>query len=184
MSQHLRNFTRGIFAFDAVVQRVPPDLWGAQTPCAEWNAKQLVEHQCSVLNGVATIAETGEMAAPTPSPDNDDVVAMWNECRDRLLAALDVQGVLARQGPFWFRAADVDELCAAVLWDPVTHAWDLATAVGIDHGLSDDLLQVTVETVEPRVAMLADSGRTAEPIEVGADATTLERYLAMVGRSA
>jgi len=182
MSQHLRNFTRGLYAFDAVVQRVPSELWGAQTPCAEWNAKELVEHQCSVLNGVATIAETGQMAAPTPSPDNDDAVAMWNECRERLLGALDSQGVLAQQGPFWFRAADVDELCAAVLWDPVTHAWDLATAVGIDHGLSDDLLAATMSTVEPRAAMLSDSGRTAEAIEVSEDAPMLERYLAMVGR--
>lgn len=184
MSQHLRTFTRGIYAFDAVVQRVPSDQWGAQTPCPEWNAKQLVEHQCSVLNGVATIAETGQMTAPTPSPDSDDAVAMWNECRDRLLGALDTQGVLAQAGPFWFRAADVDELCAAVTWDPVTHAWDLATATGIAHGLADDLVELTIATVEPRSGMLSDSGRTGPAIEAGADATTLERYLAMVGRTA
>ena len=183
MSDNLRAFTKGIYAFDAVVQRTPADKWGAQTPCSEWNAKQLVEHQCSVLNGVATIAETGEMAAPTPSADNDDPVAMWNECRDRILAALDVQGVLAQEGPFWFRAATVDDLCSAVTWDPVTHAWDLATAAGIDHGLSDALLTSTMATIEPRMEMLAKSERTAPAIDVGADASVLERYLAMVGRS-
>ncbi len=183
MSQHLRLFTRGIYAFDAVVQRVPSDQWGAQTPCTEWNAAQLVEHQCSVLNGVATIAETGQMAAPTPSPDNDDPVAMWNECRDRLLGALDHQGVLAQAGPFWFRTANVDELCAAVLWDPVTHTWDLATAVGVDHALADDLIEATMATVEPRAVMLAESGRTAAAIDVDPDALVLERFLALVGRT-
>lgn len=182
MSQHLRLFTRGVYAFDAVVHRVPSDQWGAQTPCTEWNAKQLLEHQCSVLNGVATIAETGQMAAPSPSPDNDDPVAMWSQCRDRLLGALDHQGVLAQPGPFWFRTADVDELCAAVAWDPVTHAWDLATAVGIDHGLADDLIEATMATVEPRAAMLAESGRTAQAIDVAADAPPLSRFLALVGR--
>lgn len=182
MSQHLRLFTRGVYAFDAVVHRVPSDHWGAQTPCTEWNAKQLLEHQCSVLNGVATIAETGQMAAPSPSPDNDDPVAMWSQCRDRLLGALDHQGVLAQPGPFWFRTADVDELCAAVAWDPVTHAWDLATAVGIDHGLADDLIEATMATVEPRAAMLAESGRTAQAIDVAADAPPLSRFLALVGR--
>ena len=183
MSENLRTFTQAIYAFDAVVRRVPSDRWDAQTPCDDWNASQLVEHQCAVLNGVATIAETGEMAAPTPSPDNDDPVAMWDECRSRLLAALDTQGALHQEGPFWFRAATVDDLCAAVTWDPVTHAWDLAVAVGIDHGLSDQLLERTMATVEPRMAMLSESGRTAAPIEVGPDASTIERYLAMVGRS-
>jgi uncharacterized protein (TIGR03086 family) len=183
MSENLRAFTRAIYAFDAVVQRVPADRWDAQTPCDDWNAKQLVEHQCSVLNGVATIAETGQMAAPTPSPDSDDPTVTWSECRDRLLAALDVQGALAQEGPFWFRAATVDDLCAAVTWDPVTHAWDLATATGIDHGLADDLVEWTIATVEPRVEMLSESGRTGPPIEVDANAPTLDRYLALVGRT-
>ena len=183
MSQQLRTFTRGIYAFDAVVQRVPADKWTAQTPCPDWNATQLVEHQCAVLNGVAAMAETGEMAAPTPSPENDPA-GMWAECRNRVLAALDTKGALAQEGPFWFKAATIDDVCGAVLWDPVTHAWDLAAAAGVDHGLSDDLLEATLATVEPRMEMLAKSERTAAAIEVGADASPLQRYLAAVGRTA
>ena len=183
MSEQLRNFTRGIYALDAVVQRVHGDQWGAQTPCPDWNAAQLIEHQCAVLNGVATMAETGEMAPPTPSADSDPVT-MWNECRDRVLKALDTKGTLAQEGPFWFKAATIDDVCGAVLWDPVTHAWDLATATGIDHGLSDELLETTLATVEPRIDMLAKSERTAPAIEVDGDAPVLHRYLAAVGRSA
>lgn len=182
MSENLRNFTRGIYAFDAVVQRVPADQWGAQTPCPDWNAAELVGHQVAVLNGVATMAETGEMAAPTPS-EGDDPVAMWNNCRDRVLSALDTQGALGQEGPFWFKAATIDDVCAMVLWDPVTHAWDLATAAGIDHGLDDALLETTLATVEPRMEMLAKSERTAPAVEVADDASTLTRYLAAVGRS-
>ncbi len=183
MSEQLRTFTRGIYAFDAVVQRVPAGKWGAQTPCPDWNATQLVEHQCAVLNGVAAMAETGEMAAPNPSAANDPA-AMWNECRDRLLTALDTKGALAQEGPFWFKAATIDDVCGAVLWDPVTHAWDLATAAGIEHGLSDDLLEATLATVEPRTEMLAKSERTAPALEVDAGASPLQRYLAAVGRNA
>jgi len=182
MSKQLRTFTRGIYAFDAVVQRVPADKWTAQTPCPDWTAAQLVEHQCAVLNGVATMAETGEMAAPTPSADNDPVT-MWNECRDRVLGALDTKGALGQEGPFWFKAATIDDVCGAVLWDPVTHAWDLATAVGIDHGLSDDLLDATLSTVQPRMEMLVKSERTAADLDDGADASALQRYLAAVGRT-
>lgn len=183
MSESLRTFTRGVYAFDAVVQRMPSERWNEPTPCSEWNAKQLVEHQCAVLNGVATIAQTGQMARPTPSPDNDDPVATWNECRDRLLAALDHPGVLAQRGPFWFGAETVDDLCAAVNWDPVTHAWDLAQAGGIHHGLSDGLLAATFADVEPRIGMLAESGRTAPALEVPMNSNMLDRYLGLVGRS-
>ena len=182
MSENLRQFTRGVYAFDAVVQRVPADAWGAGTPCPDWNATELVEHQCAVLNGVAAMAETGEMAPPTPSAAAEPV-AMWNQCRDRLLAALDTKGALAQEGPFWFKAATIDDVCGAVLWDPVTHAWDLATAVGVDHGLADDLLEATLATVEPRMEMLAKSERTAPALDVADDASALERYLAAVGRS-
>ena len=182
MSEQLRSFTRGIYAFDAVVQRVPDDQWEAQTPCPDWNATQLVEHQCAVLNGVATMAESGEMAAPTPSAANAPA-DMWNECRDRLLAALDTQGALGQEGPFWFKAATIDDVCGAVLWDPVTHAWDLASAAGIDHGLSDDLLEATLATVEPRADMLVKSERTGPAVEVDASASILHRYLAAVGRT-
>lgn len=183
MSEQLRTFTRGIYAFDAVVQRVPADKWTAQSPCPDWNAAQLVEHQCAVLNGVSTMAETGEMAAPTPSADAEPA-AMWSACRDRLLTALDTKGALAQEGPFWFKAATIDDVCGAVLWDPVTHAWDLATAAGIAHGLSDDLLEATLVTVEPRGEMLVKSKRIAATLDVDGDASALQRYLAAVGRSA
>lgn len=183
MSENLRRFTQAIYAFDAVVQRMPSDAWDRPTPCAEWDAAALVDHQCAVLNGVAEIARTGAMAAPTPSPPGQDPVATWTTCRDELLSALDRQGALQQTGPFWFRAATVDELTAMVTWDPVTHAWDLATAGAIDHGLSPELIEATIATVEPRIDMLAESGRTAAALDVPDDADALTRYLAMVGRN-
>lgn len=183
MSQNLRFFTQAVYAFDAVVQRYPAERWEAETPCTGWNAKQLVEHQCAVLNGVAEIARKGAMVGPTPSPESADPVGTWNTCRDALLEALDTQGALVQEGPFWFGAADVDALVEAVAWDPVTHAWDLASAGGIDHGLSPALVDATMDTVVPRIEMLSESGRTAAAVEVADDAPVLDRYLALVGRT-
>ena len=184
MSQNLRNFTQAVFAFDAVVQRMPSDKWDAPTPCEEWNAKELVEHQCAVLNGVATIAQTGQMARPTPSPESDDPVATWTVCRENVLSSLDRHGVLSQVGPFWFGAADVDGLVAAVQWDPMTHAWDLAQAGGIDHGLDEGLVQSTMSIVEPQIGMLSETGRTQPSIGAADDSSPLNRYLALVGRTA
>lgn len=184
MSQNSRNFVQAVLAFDAVVQRVDPSAWGNATPCEGWDARDLVEHQCTVLNGVSAIAETGEMASPTPPADMSDPTATWNETRDRVIAAIDRQGVLAQEGPFWFRTPTVDDLIGTVMWDAVAHTWDLATAVGEKPGLDDALVQASYDVVAPLSNMMVESGRTAAPIEVPDDAPILTRYLALVGRRA
>jgi hypothetical protein len=33
MSTNLQNYTKALYGFDAVVQRVPSDRWDADTPC-------------------------------------------------------------------------------------------------------------------------------------------------------
>ena len=184
MSQNLRNFVQAVYAFDAVVQRTDASAWKNETPCDGWNASDLVQHQCAVLNGVATVAATGQMAAPTPPDDMSDPQAVWAQTRNALLTVLDTQGVLSQSGPFWFDAATVDDMIGIVLWDVATHTWDLAQAVGEDHVLSDVLLQACYDVIEPMSDMLVESGRTGPVIEVPADAPILDRYLALVGRRA
>jgi uncharacterized protein (TIGR03086 family) len=182
MSQNSRNFVRAVHAFDAVVQRTDVSAWQNATPCEGWTAIDLLEHQCAVLNGVAAVASSGQMAAPTPPVDMSDPQAAWRETRDTLLTALDQQGVLGKQGPFWFNAATVDEMIGIVMWDAVTHAWDLAQAVGQDHALDDALVQACYDVVAPMSDMLVDSGRTGPVVPVADDAPILDRYLGLVGR--
>ena len=56
MSDNLRLFTQAVYAFDAVVRRTADDQWSAATPCEGWDARDLLQHQCAVLNGVAAMA--------------------------------------------------------------------------------------------------------------------------------
>ncbi len=184
MSQNSRNFTQAVLAFDAVVQRTSADAWQNDTCCDGWNAAQLVEHQCAVLNGVAAMANSGEMAKPTPPADMSDPQAAWAETRDSVLASIDRQGALAQQGPFWFNAATIDDTIGVVLWDAVTHTWDLAQAVGQDHALDDALVQAAYDVVAPMSDMLVETQRTGPVIEVASDAPILDRYLGLVGRQA
>lgn len=184
MSQNSRDFVQAVHAFDAVVRRTDATSWKNETPCDGWTALDLLEHQCAVLNGVTAVANTGQMAAPMPPADMSDPQAAWSETRDKLLASLDRQGALAQQGPFWFNAATVDDMIGVVMWDAATHAWDLAQAVGQDHGLDDALVQACYDVIAPMSDMLVESGRTGPVVEVAADAPILDRYLGLVGRQA
>ena len=182
MSENLRNFTTAVYGFDAVVQRMPADQWDADCACDGWSARDLVQHQCAVLNGVAAVASTGAMAAPTPPEDVSDPVATWNATRDGVLAALDGQGVLAQEGPFWFNAPTVDEMIGIVQWDPLAHSWDLAQTCGLDACSDEGGAAVSLGRIQSMQPMLTESGRTAEPVEVGADASIVDQFLAATGR--
>lgn len=184
MSENLRNFTAAVYGFDAVVQRMPAEAWDAASACDGWSGRELLEHQCAVLNGVAAIGSSGQMARPTPSEDMSDPVAAWNQCRDELLSTLDKPGVLNQQGPFWFDAATVDDLIGVVQWDPLAHAWDLAQTCGIEPCLNEAVAASSLATIEAIQPMLIESGRIGQPVEVPSDAPASVRFLGATGRSA
>lgn len=182
MSKNLRQFTKAVYAFDAVVNRVDDSAWGNQTPCEEWDARALVEHQCAVLRGVTDVAKSGAMARPNPPEDMSDPAAAWGETRDNVLDALDSAGTLGQQGPFWFDAATVDDMIGIVTWDPLVHSWDLAKATGQDAAMDEALVRTSLATVQPMSPMLAESGRTAEAVATES-ANIIDQYLALVGRN-
>lgn len=182
MSANLRLFTRAVYAFDAVVRRVDEERWDSPSPCPGWSAADVVHHQCAVLQGVIDMARSGRPARPRAPEVGGGPARMWDVVRDDLLDSLDHLGVLHQTGPFWFDAATIDELVALVAWDPTTHAWDLAVATGVDHGLADDLLEAIEPTVVARLDGLVASNRIAPPLEAADDASVLERYLGLVGR--
>lgn len=183
MSQNLQHFTAAVYAFDAVVQRMPADSWDADSACEGWTARDLLQHQCAVLNGVAQIARTGAMAKPTPPEDVSNPTATWNECRTELLDALDQEGAINQAGPFWFDAATVDDLIGVVQWDPLAHSWDLAHAAGLAAPLPESATAASLARIESMQPMLTETGRTAEPVACPADASVGDRFLAATGRN-
>jgi uncharacterized protein (TIGR03086 family) len=182
MSENLRNFTKAIYGMDAVVQRVPADAWDNDSPCEGWTARDVVGHQAGVLNGVAQIARTGEMAMPAPPDDVSDPLAVWAEARDGVLEALDAKGVLNQEGTFWFGPMSVDGLIGAVQWDPLTHAWDISKATGVEAVIDAGLAQQSHDRISAMRDGLAKMGLVGEQVLVSDDADIVSRYLGLVGR--
>lgn len=183
MSENLRNFTKAVYGMDAVVRRVPTDRWDDASPCDGWSARDVVVHQVGVLRGLAEIVRTGELAVPATPDDSSDPLALWSEARDEVIEALDRDGALQHHGRYWFGEMTVDELVGVVQWDPLTHAWDVATATGIEAHLDPDLAQRSHDTIAPMREVLAKRKLVSpEPVDVGPDADAVSRYLGMVGR--
>lgn len=182
MSENLRHYITAIYGFDAVIRRVPDDGWDAASPCEGWTARDVVLHQIGVFDAVASMARTGELARPAPPESVEDLVAAWTESRDGLLESLDHPDVLRRRGPYWFGAMTIDNLLGVVMYDPLAHAWDVATAVGIDHHCSEGVATAALVRIEEISATLREFGLIGEPVEVPAESDALTRFLGLVGR--
>jgi uncharacterized protein (TIGR03086 family) len=182
MSTNLRNYTKALYGFDAVVQRVPADGWDAESPCDGWSARDVVVHACGVMQAVASMARTGENVLPATPDPVEDVVELWNTTRDDLLEALDHPHVLNRVGNYWFGEGTIDDILAFSVWDQLGHSWDVASAVGLDSHASDDVAAASLAVISANADLLRQMGLMAEPVDVPADAPAMERFLGLIGR--
>lgn len=181
MSKNLRNYTKALYGFDAVIQRVPADAWDADSPCEGWCARDVVAHAAGVMNAIEQMARTGEVAMPE-MPDTGDPVGLWNASRDSLLEALDQPNVIGRVGNYWFGEGTIDDILAFSVWDPLGHAWDVATATGQQVIALDDVAEASGAVIGASADMIRGMGLMGDPVEVPADASAYTRFLGLIGR--
>jgi uncharacterized protein (TIGR03086 family) len=182
MSTNLQNYTKALYGFDAVVQRVPSDRWDADTPCDGWCARDVVTHAAGVIDAVAEMARTGEVAMPEMPDADDDPVGLWNASLKSLLEALDQPGVIGKVGNYWFGESTIDDVLAFTTWDPLGHSWDLAKATGLDAHASNDVAEAMIASIEPNAEMMRSMGLMGQPVEVPSDADAMTRFLGLIGR--
>jgi uncharacterized protein (TIGR03086 family) len=207
MSDNLLAYIKGLFCFDAVVQRTDPAHWDDPSPCEQWTARGVVDHNVRVCFMIAEMARGNpaavpegaiERGRPAPSRDgfvlaphlaqifvrnDDDPVAVWQRMRDDVLEALDHPGALQTEARSPWGHRTVDEFLGLAFYDPLVHAWDLAKAVGQSPVLDATLAQRALEH-------LTEFGKHKElrqPISLAAPIVTtaqdpVSRLIAFTGR--
>ncbi len=181
MTDILTNFKRAVALFDTVVAAVPDDAWDNSTPCADWNARELLRHQCGVLDALAETAQTEQISRPQMAEETDDPPARWAQTRDGVLAAVD-QADLSREDSYWFGPMSFEAFVTMVQWDPLTHSWDLAQASGVDVELPEDLCEISLASVKSLGEVARKWKLIGEEVPVAADAPMSHRFLGYVGR--
>lgn len=183
MSENLQKFVMGAHTLRSVATRVPSDAWDRPSCCEGWTAREVAGHASWVLQNVAASVGAGEPPAEQPEADvaGADPAATVRASVDRCLAALDQQGVLNTVAPTPFGEMPVDTFIGILAVDPLTHAWDIADAVGIDSGIDEDTARAARESLVPLNEALRASGRFGPAHEPTGD-TELERFVAYAGR--
>ena len=162
-----------------VLHPIANDDWSKQTPCREFDIAKLTDH---LMNSITVIG--GAAGAEPPERDSADSVE-----RQIIAAARPALDAWHRRGldgtvKFGDNEAPARVMAGILPLEFLVHAWDYAAATGRDvtapDSLSDYVLGLAHTIITPQ-------GRTTvgfdDPIEVPADASSLDRLIAYTGRN-
>ncbi|MFD9861916.1 TIGR03086 family metal-binding protein [Streptomyces alboflavus] len=174
-----------------VVRNIPDDRLGARTPCAEYDARALVNHLFHVVVQFQELAakRNADFGGDTPDyvAEGDDWRERFAAQTERLVAAWSAPG--ADEGTTGAMNMPARTVGSMVLLDLTVHAWDLARATGQEYGTGEAPASGVPDVVDTLRAAVADLGPTAramgvfgEPVPVREDASDFDRLLAATGR--
>jgi uncharacterized protein (TIGR03086 family) len=168
--------------FDAAVKAVPSDQWGAQSPCEQWTARDVVTHVVQNHRGIIANVRGGES---DPLGADEDPKQAWENARRAMSEIIGDPEAVATEidGPTGKMPAGqiIGQFTAM---DLLVHTWDLARTIGADERLDEESVDQAYEALKPMDALIRQPfvfGPKLEP-PMGADVQT--EFLYFLGRRA
>lgn len=174
-----------------LVAQVGPEQWDIPTPCAEWSIRTLVGHLIAgrqvyreLLKGVPPATLRPMLERQSEAAGTDPVSGCESAVRS-VRAAFAEPGALERTVHHRIGDMPGSELLVQLIGDCVVHSWDVATAIGVDPGLDEQLVKFAYGFYASRAqsGILYVNGWFAAPTRpLPEGATPLERLIHLVGR--
>jgi uncharacterized protein (TIGR03086 family) len=165
----------------AVLERVlrsltPADL-GTQTPCADYNVGQLLDHLAGSITGIgrALGASVADDAAKAPEARIADLAQPVLEAfyRRGLEGTVDMG----------FAELPATMVASILNLEFLVHAWDFSKALGADLSVSDALTDYVEVLAQQTISDQVRAGGSFAPArQVAESASSLERLVAFTGR--
>ncbi len=179
---------RSLLILDKIVAVMTPADLTRPTPCAGWTLADLLRHQVSENHGFATAARQGSAPDWDGGELGDDPFGAYTASVNDFLDAFADDAVYERQlalGTGGSIGVVPGRIAAHMhLVDTVAHGWDLARTVGLPYEPDPEALQASLMAAERIPTEARDErGTFAAVVEVPADASDLDRFLALLGRS-
>ncbi|MEP7765562.1 maleylpyruvate isomerase family mycothiol-dependent enzyme [Sanguibacter sp. 25GB23B1] len=169
---------------DAVAAGAPDagDAWSRPSPCEGWAARDVVRHLVETQRDF--LARHDLDAGDAPDIDRDPAAA-WTEHSRRVLDVLADPAVPATAFDGHFGPTTIgDTFSQFYVWDMIVHRWDVATAAGLDAGLTDAELDAIDSGAESFGEALHMDGICKPAVDVDPTADRATRALARLGRRA
>lgn len=169
-------------ALGGVVTQIGAGQLDEPTPCTDFTVRGVLEHMIAGATGFAA-AFRGE---PAPSANGDgsaDPVGRFGEAMTGLVDAVRSPGALDRTIAAPFGDVPGQTFARFVVLDGLVHGWDLAIATGRPYQPPVTLVaEVDAFAREAIVPAMREADMFAAPVEAPADATPIERLVALTGR--
>jgi uncharacterized protein (TIGR03086 family) len=178
---------RALDATGRIVDGVAAYGWHAATPCAEWDARGLVNHLvagnlwAAELAAGATIEGVGSRLDGDLLGDNPP--AAYAASASAAAAVFRRPGALDAPCAVSYGPVPGSVYAGHRFLDVLVHGWDLAAATGQDYELDPQLMEACQQIIEPQLDGFRSAGALAPPVAVPADASAQTRFLALLGRS-
>ena len=128
--------------FDATVRQVRDDQWALPTPCAEWDARALVNHLVGEARWTAPLLAGQTIAQVGDRFDGDllgsDPRAAWAAAYDEAVDAADRAKSEERIVHLSFGDTPAEEYLRQLTADYLVHSWDLAVTIGAPDRLDSE----------------------------------------------
>jgi uncharacterized protein (TIGR03086 family) len=167
-------------AFEAKVAAVPPDAWSNQSPCDEWDARQLVGHVIDVHQMMLKPLDRTLSDAP---PVEDDPLGAFKSARADVEAVLDDPALAGTEYDGQFGKSKVENTIDQFMaFDLVVHGWDLARATGQDETIDPVEVDRTWDAAQGFGENMRKYGVTGPVVDVPDGASKQDRLLGLLGR--
>ena len=170
-----------------VIGGVGADRWHAATPCADWDARALVNHLVAGNLWAAELAAGGTIEGVGSRLDGDvlgsDPAVAYAESAAAAAAAFRSPGALDAPCAVSYGPVPGSVYAGHRFLDVLVHGWDLAEATGQDYTFDLRLMEACRQVIEPQLDAFRSAGALGPEVAVPADASEQTRFLAMFGRT-
>jgi uncharacterized protein (TIGR03086 family) len=182
MSEISERYRRVAEGMTRRVVAVPEPAWENPSPCAGWDARDVIRHMVEWIPEF--LASGAGLELPTGPSVDDDPAAAWQCLSDGIQTVLDDPQTAATRfsHPRAGNHSVEDAIAMFFLGDVLIHTWDVARATGGDEVLDAEEVHRMLSGVEPYDEMLRASGQYGERVTVPDDADEQARLIAFMGR--
>lgn len=168
------------------IASVTPDQWGNDTPCGEWDVRDVTNHLiyenlwAAALFAGKTIEEVGDRLEGDLTGDDPSVE--FAKSVEAATAIVSAPGAMVANCHISGGDVPGSEYACQLFMDLFIHGWDIATGAGQDQTLDPGLIALCMPVAERVRASIVDSDAFGNDIRGDTSDNPQTQLLAILGR--
>jgi uncharacterized protein (TIGR03086 family) len=180
MTETLERYRTVAAGLTSRIEGVDESRLEDQSPCTDWNAREVVVHVIRTHRAVLSRLDDSEAAEVEA---DGDLLEQWLDASSAVGEALEDEERAAHVVGGMFGEQSFESLVGRlVCTDTLVHTWDFARATGQDEKLDEVALGVAAEALAAMDEAIRRPGGFAPKIEPAPDADEQTRFLNFCGR--